>query len=144
VSFERLRHLLESRLDRQLGKGASEPEIIVAEKRLGIGLHGEYRDFLRTFGWGGAADIEIFGLGADVPPYLDVVRIAESERTEMATNLPVALVPIMNDGGGNLYCIDTRSDEPTVVFWDHEAGSLQRPSVASATFSDWLMGYLTN
>ncbi|CAN5884843.1 hypothetical protein BH11MYX4_BH11MYX4_03280 [soil metagenome] len=60
----------------------------------------------------------------------------------MATKLPVSLVPIMNDGGGNLYCLDSRSAEPSVVFWDHEAGEKQDPTVESATFCDWLIGYL--
>jgi hypothetical protein len=125
--------------DRELGEGATEEEIVSAEKALGIRIAGGYRQFLKQFGWGGVGHLELYGLGADVPAHLNLVIITRSERVEMQPALPHHLVPIMNDGGGNLYCIDTHTmDEPTIVFWDHAAGTDQEPHVQAVDFSFWL------
>jgi hypothetical protein len=53
------------------------------------------------------------------------------------------LIPVMNDGSGNLYCLDTSvADEPPIVFWDHEAGSDQTPEIESGSFASWLASRL--
>ncbi len=102
-------------------------------------MSGGYRQFLRRFGWGGVEDIELFGLGADVPSFLHLVVMTESERSEMSPALPTHLIPVMNDGGGNLYCLDSRgAAEPPVVFWDHTAGEDQQPQQVAADFVAWL------
>src|SRR5687768_6924200 len=101
--------LLKKAKSASFGKGASEQEIDAAEKILGCTIRGDYRQFLSTFGWGGASHFEIYGVGSDVPPYLDLVRTTRSERTEMTPRLPEYLLPLMNDGGGNHYCLDLAS-----------------------------------
>lgn len=61
------------------------------------------------------------------------------ERTEMHPALPPYLVPLMNDGGGNLYCLDSRREgEPPVVLWNHEAGESQEPERVAADFLSWM------
>lgn len=126
--------------DVQLAGGATDVEVSGAEEKLGPRVEGTYRDFLRRFGWGSFADIEIFGLGDDVPSHLDLLQVTESERHELESRLQPHLVPLSNDGAGNLYCLDTRvSDEPPVVFWDHEAPSSQTPAVVAAGFATWLI-----
>jgi hypothetical protein len=88
---------------------------------------------------GGVGSFELFGLGSDVPSYLDLVAVTESERTEMRPALPAYLIPLMNDGGGNLYCLDSRrEDEPAVIFWDHTAGEGQEPEAVAPDFISWL------
>jgi len=135
---------LGSNPDSSFGSGATEQEIAAAERLLGVSIRGDYREFLRRFGWGGVGDIELFGLGRDVPKYLDLAVLAASERDEMNPPLPHHLLPVMNDGGGNLYCIDTiRADEmPTVVLWRHDEPITQKPTHQANDFTSWLKALL--
>jgi hypothetical protein len=139
MTFDELAALLERNPSKSLGQGVSELEIDTASAQLGVKLAGGYRLFLRRFGWGGVGSIELFGLGADVPPYLSLTAMTRSEREEMSPALPVHLLPLMNDGGGNLYCLDSRSaGEPPVVFWDHTLGAQQEPMQVAPNFIEWL------
>jgi SMI1-KNR4 cell-wall len=139
MTFDDLARRLVSSSSKVLGRGANEHEILAASVRLGVNLSGGYRRFLQRFGWGGVGALELFGLGSDVPPYLDLVALTESERTEMYPALPHYLIPLMNDGGGNLYCLDSRGmGEPPVVFWDHTAGEGQTPASVAPDFISWL------
>ncbi|WP_224241938.1 SMI1/KNR4 family protein [Hyalangium gracile] len=143
MTFDELARKLESSASRTFGHGVSEDDIRAASARLGVSLTGGYLRFLRRFGWGGVGSFELFGLGADVPPYLHLVTVTESERTEVRPRLPSHLIPLMNDGGGNLYCLDVRSaGEPAVVFWDHEASEEQSPEPVASDFISWLANRL--
>jgi hypothetical protein len=95
---------------------------------------------LEQFGWGGVLSDELFGLGADVPHHLDLVRMTESERTMYEPNIPHHLLPIMNNGAGDHACLDTRAspDEPPVVMWWHEDGPDQIPQPTAPDFCSWL------
>lgn len=138
MTFQALAQELERSESKHFGHGATEAEVETAETRLGLQIVGGYRQFLRTFGWGGVADLELHGLGADVPPFLDLTRMTLSEREEMGPPLRRTLLPLMNDGGGNLYCLDLASPgEPPVVFWDHEAGATQSPRRVAEDFVSW-------
>lgn len=124
---------------REFGDGATEDEVSRAEQTLGVRINGGYRDFLMHFGWGGVEHLELYGLGGDVPSYLNLVAVTQSERNEMQPPLRAHLVPVMNDGGGNLYCLDTSAaGEPTIVFWDHTAGTDQDSETMAADFTSWL------
>jgi cell wall assembly regulator SMI1 len=128
----------------ETGVGASPEEIERAERKLSAQLPGPYKRFLREFGWGGVGHWEVFGLGRDVPPYLDLVHVTLEERTEFRPRLPPHLVPIMNDGAGNHHCLDTSAvkdgDECPVVFWDHahELAESQTPTELAPDFTAWL------
>lgn len=142
ADFAILRERLRKFVTHQFGRGASPAEIAAGEQALGLTFPESYRAFLSEFGWGGVEDIEVFGLGLDVPTFLDLVRVTHVERLEAEPQLPQHLLPILNDGYGNHYCLDTsiRNDnESPVVFWDHEAGPDQEPEVVASTFVDWLM-----
>ena len=118
-------------------------QIVDAERSLGIPIEGAYRSFLMQFGWGGVEHLELYGLGKDAPAYLELVAMTQSERTEMNPRLRPALLPVMNDGAGNLYCLDTSvRGEPPVVFWDHTQGTDQVPELEAADFASWLSGEL--
>ena len=124
---------------RELGDGATGEEIAAAERSLGVRISGGYRQFLQRFGWASLAHLELYGLGGNVPPHLDLVRVTQSERREAELHLRHELVPVMNDGAGNLYCIDTTAEpEPSIVFWDHAAGCDQVPDVEAESFVQWL------
>jgi hypothetical protein len=127
--------------DREQGSGASFEEIRDAEKKLGIKLIGSFRTFLEKIGWIVVGPFRIYGIGADIPKYLDLVEITLSERSEMRPRLRHELIPVMNDGAGNLYCLDTTysiDNEVPIVFWDHEQSSSQRPDIISKSFEEWL------
>jgi hypothetical protein len=139
MTFHELSELLEKNPTKSLGQGVTDLEVDAASAELGVKLTGGYRLFLKRFGWGGVGSIELFGLGADVPPYLSLIAMTRSEREEMSPALPTQLIPLMNDGGGNLYCLDSRvPDEPPVVFWDHTAGEQQEPTRVASNFTTWL------
>ena len=137
--FDELAERMAGYPSRELGAGATESEIVAAETALGLPIRGGYRQFLRRFGWGGVEDFELVGLGSDVPPSLGLIRTAVSERSLFEPHVPLHLLPIMNNGGGSYYCLDTAiHPEPAVVFWDHEGGEAQSPEVVFGDFVSWL------
>lgn len=125
----------------EVGSGASEETIADAERLLGCRIGGGYRLFLLRFGWARLFSLEVYGLGADAPDYLDLIRITLSERTEMHPTLPPALLPLLNDGAGNLFCLDTANSnegESQVVLWVHDRAADQTPVKVGGAFVDWL------
>jgi cell wall assembly regulator SMI1 len=124
-----------------IGRGASRQEISDAARILGVEFPQDYSEFLEQLGWGGIGDLELYGLGSDVPIHLSLVTITESERSEMQPPLPPALIPLANDGAGNLFCLDVshnwRSASP-VVLWNHDEGPDQLPEFVADGFSTWL------
>ncbi len=145
MSTETMRGAFLSFTDKQLGVGASEQELYYAEKTLGVVFPESYRRFLGEYGWACFAHEQLYGLGENVPLHLDLIRNTMAERTEMHPLLPIQLIPVMNDGAGNHYCLDTRqlqNHECPVVFWDHEARHDQSPSLISSGFDSWLIELL--
>ena len=77
---------------------------------------------MEQFGWASLESLELYGLGENVPAYLDLVKVTLSERRQMRSRLPRLLLALMNDGAGNHYCLDVglhEQEECPVVFWDH-------------------------
>lgn len=145
TGFKEVVRRLRGRQASTLGGGATEEEILAAEQALGVHLKGHYREFLRTFGWGGVDGLEVLGLGAGVPSFLDLVRITLSERSEMQPQLPHNLIPVASDGGGNHYCLDADAKgEPPVVFWNHELDETQIPEVEAESFGAWVAAQIGN
>ena len=141
-TFEEVRRTLRTRPGVVTGKGVSEAAIRAAEKSLGNVIRGGYRLFLLEFGWGGSGDEVLFGLGKGVPRHLELVATASRERTEMVPRLRSDLVPLMNDGAGNLFCIDgshRAPAEPTIVLWDHEFDEDQVPYEYGTDFCSWFL-----
>jgi SMI1-KNR4 cell-wall len=139
MEYEELRDALRARPDLEAGAPLRPEAIDLAERRLG-GLPRDYRAFLEDFGWVSLGPHEVFGLGVDIPPYLDVARVNDGEWTE--GQLPRHLLAVMNDGAGNLSCIDlaatAEGDAQTVVLWDHEVSPSEGPIPLATTFSDLL------
>lgn len=125
----------------QIGSGVSRHEILQAEEMLGVSLPQSYQEYLKEVGWVSIRDVEIYGLGSDVPEYLDVVRVTIDERTIFEPRMPVNLVPFHNDGTGSHYCMDTSQwtgTECPVVLWDVELERGQVPVLVSPSFFSWL------
>lgn len=144
MTFDDLAARMLSYESRSLGVGATEQEIDSAAETLGVPIRGGYRAFLRRFGYGGVSHYDFFGLGPGVPACLDLVGVTTSERTEMEPHIPPHLLPIMNNGGGDHACLDTRAspNEPPVVMWYHEDGPEQAPGVEAPDFVSWLSDLL--
>jgi hypothetical protein len=141
--FQQLARELRHHETASFGRGAGEAEISSAEEALGVRIGGHYRQFLLLLGWGGVESIEVFGLGSDVPPFLDQVAITRSERTEMQPALPKHLLPVASDGGGNHHCLDTAvRGEPPVVLWNHELAEDQVPELEAESFGAWIVEQL--
>ncbi len=137
----------QSRWDCKVGRGVAEKAVQQAEKELGLTIRSGYRYFLRQFGWCDLGADEVYGLGEDVPKHLDLMAITLSERSEMKPRLRMNLLPVMNDGFGNLYCLDTATDldeENPVVFWDHEGDEEQVPERVADSFSEWFSELIKN
>ncbi len=128
---------------REVGDGATDADIAEAERTLGVSFPRSYREFLSKYGWADIGTREIYGLGPDLPVYLRVVDMTLEERSpENGARIPRHLVAILNDGGGNLHCLDTSrtiDEECPVVFWDHDMGPDQQPDEWSANFVEWLL-----
>lgn len=114
-----------------VGGGADDSAVEEAERRLCVRFPESLRSYVRKLGWVEAGSLEFYGLGAGVPRHLDIVRLCESEWSD--GGLPRTLIPVLNDGGGNLYCVDTNG-AGAVVYWDHSGG----PVAQTATrFDEW-------
>ena len=127
----------------EFGRGATPQQIELAEQQLGVEFPRSYKVFLELLGWASLEGLELYGLGEDVPAYLDLVKVTLSERTEMRPRLPSRLLPLMNDGAGNHYCLDVGLHEqgecPPVVFWDHNLGESQDPEYVAPNLEAWLL-----
>jgi SMI1-KNR4 cell-wall len=94
------------------------------------GYRVSYKAFLGHFGWASIEGLELYGLGEDVPAYLDLPEVTLSERTQTRPRLPSRLVTLMNDGAGNHYCLDVESGEQgecVAVFLGSQLGGVSRP-----------------
>jgi hypothetical protein len=124
------------------GEGVTAGEISLAEERIGV-LPGEFREFLADLGWLAVRHYEIFGLGGSVPKHLNLVNITIDERSNFG--LPQNMIPIMNNGGGDLYCFDGGGPgRANVLLWDHESSPRRGAYVAGRSFSAWLLDLLEN
>jgi cell wall assembly regulator SMI1 len=138
VPIDELVKVIQARGDASFGKGASAAAIKQAEKQLGVTFPPVLAEYLRRFGWLTVGSDEFYGLGTDVPSHLSLVENAVWEREQAGCPVPLNLIPIYNDGGGNLACVDVKSARGRVAFWDHERGPDQEPDEVAASLDAWL------
>jgi cell wall assembly regulator SMI1 len=149
MSISAMIRCIDSVANKVHGRGASDHEIADAEHVLGVRFPEDYKLFLSRYGWAEIGCDILYGLGMDAPYGLTVAKNAFSERYEAQPHIPHHLVPIMNDGAGNNYCLDTSrflGDECPVVFWDHEHpnGSNQVPIQVAQSFDRWIVARIGN
>ena len=139
LSAELIRRL-RSCQEAEYGRGATPQEMELAEERLGVEFAEVYKAFLGHFGWASLEGLEIYGLGEHVPTYLSLVEVTLGERTHLRPRLPNRLLPLMNDGAGNHYCLDVmcrEQGECPVVYWDHNLGESQEPEYVATNLGAW-------
>lgn len=118
------------------GNGASEEIIQDAENKLGLKFPSDYRDYLMEFGWLEVEHYEFFGVGSGIPKYLDLKLVASEEWGE--GGLYENLLPIWNNGGGDLYCIDLKqstNDKSIICAFYHEN---RQTEMVATSFENWL------
>jgi len=108
-----------------VGSASFEPldatELSAIESALGARLPPDYRWFLSTFG---ESDLEAMpefplpGGGGVLPGIFFGRRIVDEART-FEERLPHRVVPINDDGGGNLVCLSLRPDSYGAVYFHH-------------------------
>jgi hypothetical protein len=142
--LNKIRSLVESSSNAQVGGGVSEAEVSEAERLLGIHFPTQLRAYLLQLGFLNVAHYEFYGLGEGLPKYLDIVLETLAERHEFRPYLPKHLIPIQNNGAGDHYCLDLSSsmDDPPVVFWSHEEDESQTPEPEGECFSLWLLEHV--
>ena len=149
MSISKMHEIIRSLGSGNYGRGAGPQEILDAERKMGVVFPRSYKDFLSAFGWARVSFDMLYGLGADVPAPYDLVKNVFCERCDAHPHIPHHLVPIMNDGAGNHYCLDIsrfHDAECPVVFWDHEHddGPNQSPEEVSPSFDGWLTDLIVN
>ncbi|HOF18852.1 MAG TPA: SMI1/KNR4 family protein [Phycisphaerae bacterium] len=125
------------------GKRADAQTVRDAEKALRVSFPEDFKAFLSAVGWCSVGHLEFFGLGRDVPPHLDLVRVTEMERRTRHPSLRADLIPLMNDGAGNLPSLATaesNGESCPVVFWSHDDpnGENQEPMRIAPDYLTWL------
>lgn len=143
MTFDELERVLRAREDVDVGNGCDVEVVGAAERALGVVFPPELRRYLVGLGNLSLGHLEMFGLGEQIPKYLDVVTMTLSERTEAGCPLRADFVPLLNDGAGNLYCIGTVGPNAGgVFFWDHESGPGQEPERCAASLVEWIVDLL--
>lgn len=145
MNFDLLEQRIAATPGCKVGNGASRSAVAEAEAALGVTFPSALREYLVRFGWVEFADKELFGLGEGVPHFLDIVRLTTTERTEAGAPLPPSLIPLLNDGRGNLSCIVANPgavEDGSIVLWDHERGPAQEPEVCAPDLESWLESIL--
>lgn len=123
------------------------------ERRLGVSVPEQYREFLLAsnggkpephhckIGSGDTSDVRsLRGLHNRSIDSLDSVWEQYQERVPP---LPVHLVAIADDSGGNEWCIGlTGSDRGRIFFWDHESGEVIEVAESFQAFLDGLFEWI--
>lgn len=142
MALSKIEGLLKNRNDVNFGEGITNSELMNLEKKLEVVFHPDLNDYLMKFGWLEIGHLEFFGSGEEIPAYLNILEITETERNESHIKLPRNYIPLLNDGAGNLYCIDVKKDSATygqIVFWDHDLPETQKPEVSAPDLENWLI-----
>jgi len=103
---------------------------------------------IREFGFIEIGSSTIYGMGSSSEPNgANVRKITTFERVMASPQLRSEFIPIMADGMGNHYCLDTSRvsrDDCSVVFWqhDHPKGEMQMVKLVNKSFISWLVGLI--
>lgn len=133
--------LIDAHEEIRKGVAASDLAIDDAESALGVTFPRQLKTYLKILGHLEIGHRQLYGLGSGIPDYLSIVKETLAERKEFRPYIPLHLLPLENDGGGNHYCLDLSSahDDPPVVFWTHEDDEQQTPEAVSNAFTSWLL-----
>lgn len=129
--FESIERLRQAGGD-DVGPGAAPEAIARAEEKLGR-FPDSYRGFLERFGWLESSMGVVLGIAEDVPTWLDLVTVTQSERV-VSDGLLDGLLVIGEVGNGDLYCLRA-GDRDEVLLVLHDTSEL---TSTGASFLSWL------
>ena len=147
MNIRSIRELLSRRQDIRGDVRVDEAEIQAVASDLGVRFPPMLADYLREFGWLGIGADKLFGLGPGVPDYLHIRTITKLEREQSGNPVHWSMIPLHNDGYGNLYCIVVDDSSPAygnIVVWDHAAGPQQTPDHVADDLEKWLSEMLSS
>lgn len=124
-------------------RGATDDELRYFAKISGRKLPASYTTFLKEVGFADLGSDTIYGLGPDATKATSVLENMVTESTMANPPMLSYLIPLMNDGAGNHYCLDTRrikAGDCPVVLWVHDdpLQELQKPERVASSFCKWL------
>lgn len=123
-----------------IGGPTGEAKIEQAEDALGLRFPPDYREWVRAFGWGGPASLDLYG----VDPAEDVVSdqfpsVVRHTLDSRADGLPAGLLVISSSGDGGVYAIDVDFDSPgTIRVWYPGSGQTEGLEVSDESFHDFI------
>jgi SMI1-KNR4 cell-wall len=123
------------------GLAVSDIQIANAEYLLNIKFPADYFEYLKIFGWLEVDHYEFFGLGENIPKFLNLELIApqEWETGDLSKNL----LPIWNNGGGDLYCIDLKLSDKKVSTISVFSNGDRQSEIVEIGFEKWLTKMLS-
>ncbi len=153
IKYQDVKDLLASqKLADLFGQGASEQEISLAERELGVQFPLSYRMFLKEYGWGYFGSLELIaGLGSDIPQEwrggANLLQVVADERSGPSC-FPKTIIPFCQNGAGDWYAIDCsewNGEESPVVFVPHERVStgVFTTDKCADSFADWICKILS-
>lgn len=142
--MERLLDTLGAMPDIRPEKGASDETIASVERTLGFRFPEDYKALLRRHDGGVFAGARLFNLAPD-----GNFRVLASEMQKIETYLGEELpkvatremIPVGDDGGGNLFLLDLRAADANscpVLKWGHEALNGKEPGVAANSIREFV------
>lgn len=134
--------LLRARPRASYGEGATNAEIERLQAELAVRLSDDYRGFLGEVGWAAFSAFEVYGINVGALRHMDVARETLDERTICEPRLPHHLIPVMNNGSGDLYCIDTSDPDGRIVQHIHDNDEEDRIQYVAPNFGQWLLDLL--
>ena len=116
----------------QRGPALSEADVAAVEQRLGVSFPDDYRAFLLQINGGvprpGKWVKQIFSLGSDVSPDASFETAYQNLKV-VEKRVPHRLIPVADNGGGDVYCVSTSgADRAAVYLWSHEDEHDQQPA----------------
>ena len=137
-SFDDLLRRLREMPAGESGTGVDEQEVAEAERELGVSFPPGFRSFLREIGWLAAVETEVFGLGEEISPRMNVRTITAEMRGQ---GLPSSAVAIARDTAGAVYCLDASYSGPyesPVYRWQPAEATESPLEYVGHDFSSWL------
>ena len=114
-------------LEFETAGGCDDAIIKNVESKLGLIFPADFVQYLREFGQLSVGHFDFFGQGKDIPEFLDLCLVAQSEW--QLAGLSKSLLPICNNGGGDLYCLDCKLSttlKSVICFVPHETHASEK------------------
>ena len=126
----------------ELGYPILDNRINLFEKKYGIHVPNDFRDFVSQYNGISLAGIEVYGFDITKPESIE--NVYDYEHFQVSIPQYPHLIPFSPDGGGNFYCFDTanistKGDCP-IVFWvsNYIYSDSDCPETVNNNFLEWL------